>query len=113
VLAEKTAATLRALDEKVARFAVTLTTRLRRDRQSIRAALDHLALTQVAAVLAWRLSNTIDTAFCLEALQEALATFGKPEIFNTDQGAQFTSTAFTGQLHAAGIRISMDGRGAG
>jgi putative transposase len=63
------------------------------------------------AVLAWRLSNTIDTAFCLEALQEALATFGKPEIFNTDQGAQFTSTAFTGQLHAAGIRISMDGRG--
>jgi len=65
------------------------------------------------AVLAWRLSNTIDTAFCLEALQEALATFGKPEIFNTDQGAQFTSTAFTGQLHAAGIRISMDGRGAG
>jgi len=63
------------------------------------------------AVLAWRLSNTIDTAFCLEALQEALATFGKPEIFNTDQGAQFASTAFTGQLHAAGIRISMDGRG--
>jgi putative transposase len=63
------------------------------------------------AVLAWRLSNTIDTAFCLEALQKALATFGKPEIFNTDQGAQFTSTAFTGQLHAAGIRISMDGRG--
>jgi len=48
------------------------------------------------AVLAWRLSNTIDTAFCLEALQEALATFGKPEIFNTDQGAQFTSTAFAG-----------------
>jgi putative transposase len=63
------------------------------------------------AVLAWRLSNTMDTAFCLEALQEARARFGKPEIFNTDQGAQFTSTAFTGQLQAAGIRISMDGRG--
>jgi putative transposase len=63
------------------------------------------------AVLAWRLSNTMDTRFCLEALEQALATFGKPEIFNTDQGAQFTSAAFTGQLQAAGIRISMDGRG--
>ena len=63
------------------------------------------------AVLAWRLSNTMDTAFCLEALQEAPGRFGKPEIFNTDQGAQFTSTAFTGRLQAAGIRISMDGRG--
>ena len=63
------------------------------------------------AVLAWRLSNTMDTAFCVEALQEALARFGKPDIFNTDQGAQFTSAAFTGQLQAAGIRISMDGRG--
>src|ERR1700721_929197 len=63
------------------------------------------------AVLAWRLSNTMDTAFCLEALQEALASFGTPEIFNTDQGAQFPSAAFTGQLQAAGIRISMDGRG--
>src|SRR5216684_4391792 len=63
------------------------------------------------AVLAWRLSNTMDTAFCLEALHEALVRFGKPEIFNTDQGAQFTSTAFTGRLQTAGIRISMDGRG--
>ena len=63
------------------------------------------------AVLAWRLSNTMDTAFCVEALQEALARFGTPDIFNTDQGAQFTSAAFTGQLQAAGIRISMDGRG--
>ena len=62
-------------------------------------------------VLAWRLSNTMDATFCLEALKEALARFGTPEIFNTDQGAQFTSAAFTGQLQAAGIRISMDGRG--
>jgi putative transposase len=63
------------------------------------------------AVLAWRLSNTMDTGFCLAALDEALARFGKPDIFNTDQGAQFTSTEFTGRLTAAGIRISMDGRG--
>jgi putative transposase len=63
------------------------------------------------AVLAWRLSNTIDTSFCLEALEEALARFGKPEIFNTDQGSQFTSQAFTGALERAGVRISMDGRG--
>jgi putative transposase len=63
------------------------------------------------AVLAWRLSNTVDTAFCVDALDEALARFGRPEIFNTDQGAQFTSVAFTGRLADAGIRISMDGRG--
>jgi putative transposase len=63
------------------------------------------------AVLAWRLSNTMDASFCVSALEEALARFGKPEIFNTDQGSQFTSTAFTGTLEAAGIRISMDGRG--
>lgn len=63
------------------------------------------------AVLAWRLSNTMDVAFCLAALEEALARFGKPEIFNTDQGSQFTSAAFTGTLAAAGVRISMDGRG--
>jgi putative transposase len=63
------------------------------------------------AVLAWRLSNTMDTAFCIAALDEALARSGKPDIFNTDQGAQFTSTEFTGRLTAAGIRISMDGRG--
>jgi putative transposase len=63
------------------------------------------------AVLAWRLSNTLDTSFCLAALEEALARFGTPEIFNTDQGCQFTSAAFTGALQAAGIKISMDGRG--
>jgi putative transposase len=63
------------------------------------------------AVLAWRLSNTMDAAFCVEALEAALARFGTPEIFNTDQGAQFTSVAFTGRLEAAGIAISMDGRG--
>jgi putative transposase len=63
------------------------------------------------AVLAWRLSNTMDTGFCLEALDEALGRYGKPQIFNTDQGGQFTSVAFTGRLEAAGIAISMDGRG--
>jgi putative transposase len=63
------------------------------------------------AVLAWRLSNTMDAAFCVDALDEALARFGRPEIFNTDQGSQFTSAAFTGRLAGAGIRISMDGRG--
>jgi putative transposase len=63
------------------------------------------------AVLAWRLSNTMDASFCVAALEEALARFGKPDIFNTDQGSQFTSEAFTGKLAAAGIRISMDGRG--
>ena len=61
-------------------------------------------------VLSWRLSNTLDTDFCLEALEEALA-HGKPEIFNTDQGCQFTSESFTGRLKNAGIKISMDGRG--
>jgi len=63
------------------------------------------------AVLAWRLSNTMDVSFCVSALEAALARFGKPEIFNTDQGSQFTSAAFTGALAAAQIRISMDGRG--
>ncbi len=63
------------------------------------------------AVLAWRLSNTMDASFCVSALEEALARFGRPEIFNTDQGSQFTSAAFTGVLTAAGVRISMDGRG--
>jgi putative transposase len=61
-------------------------------------------------VLAWRLSNTLDGDFCLEALEEALAR-GRPEIFNTDQGSQFTSQAFTGRLERAGVAISMDGRG--
>ena len=58
-------------------------------------------------VLAWRLSNTLDASFCTDALEEALARHGAPEIFNTDQGSQFTSFAFTGRLQAAGIRISM------
>jgi len=63
------------------------------------------------AVLAWRLSNAMDVSFCVSALAEALARHGKPEIFNTDQGSQFTSQAFTGVLTKAGIQISMDGRG--
>ena len=62
-------------------------------------------------VLAWRLSNTLDASFCVEALEEALARHGTPEIFNTDQGSQFTGFAFTGRLRMAGVRISMDGRG--
>ncbi len=62
-------------------------------------------------VLAWRLSNTLDVSFCTEALEEAIRRFGSPDIFNTDQGSQFTSAAFTGILKAHGIRISMDGRG--
>jgi putative transposase len=62
-------------------------------------------------VLAWRLSNTMDVAFCVAAVAEALARFGVPEIFNTDQGSQFTSPQFTGVLTDAGVRISMDGRG--
>jgi len=62
-------------------------------------------------VLSWRVSNTMDVEFCIEALQEALARFGRPEIFNTDQGSQFTSPRFTGVLQQAGVRISMDGRG--
>ncbi len=62
-------------------------------------------------VLAWRLSNTMDAEFCVAALEEAMARYGRPEIFNTDQGSQFTSFAFTGMLKDAGIRISMDGRG--
>ena len=61
-------------------------------------------------VLSWRLSNTLDTDFCLEALEEALRK-GVPEIFNTDQGCQFTSAEFTGVLERAGVLISMDGRG--
>lgn len=62
-------------------------------------------------VLSWRLSNTLETDFCIEALEEALRRHGKPEIFNTDQGSQFTSTDFTDVLLAAGVRISMDGKG--
>ncbi|MCB4862773.1 MULTISPECIES: IS3 family transposase [Sphingobium] len=63
-------------------------------------------------VLAWRVSITMEADFCVEALEEALARFGKPEIFNTDQGSQFTSLAFTSVLHREEIAISMDGRGA-
>ena len=63
-------------------------------------------------VLSWRLSITMEAAFCIEALQDALARHGKPEIFNTDQGSQFTGAAFTGVLAAQEIRISMDGKGA-
>jgi putative transposase len=62
-------------------------------------------------VLSFRLSNTLDASFCIEALEEALERFDAPEIFNTDQGSQFTSEGFTGLLETHGIRISMDGRG--
>ena len=62
-------------------------------------------------VLAWRLSNTLDARFCVEALAEAMDRYGKPEIFNTDQGSQFTSLDFTAPLKDAGVAISMDGRG--
>jgi len=61
-------------------------------------------------VLAWRLSNTMEGRFCLEVLDEALAT-RRPEIFNSDQGSQFTAAAFTGRLEKSGVAISMDGRG--
>ena len=61
-------------------------------------------------VLSWRLSNTMDAGFCVEALEEALKK-GRPDIFNTDQGAQFTSEAYTGLLEQHGVRISMDGKG--
>jgi len=62
-------------------------------------------------VLSWRLSTSLDSGFCIEAVQEAIARHGTPEIFNTDQGCQFTSEAFTGVLKGNGIAISMDGRG--
>ena len=62
------------------------------------------------AVLAWRLSNTLGAEFCVEALEEALARHGRPEIFNTDQGSQFTSDDFTGTLKQHGVMISMDGK---
>jgi len=62
-------------------------------------------------VLSWRLSNTLDSHFCVDALEEAIACYGPPEIFNTDQGVQFTSEAFTRVLKAHAIQISMDGKG--
>ena len=64
--------------------------------------------------LAWQLSNTLDSGFCVNALESALGDYGKPEIFNTDQGSQFTSETFTGRLLEAGVqehRCRMDGRG--
>jgi len=63
------------------------------------------------AVLAWRLSNTMESSFCVDALKEALATYGSPEIFNTDQGSQFTSDDFTAAVKTSGAKISMDGKG--
>ena len=62
-------------------------------------------------VLSWRMSNTLDTGFCLEALDDALSRHRRPEIFNSDQGCQFTSEAFTGRLLRVGVQISMDGKG--
>ena len=61
-------------------------------------------------MIAWRLSNTLDGSFCLEMLEEALSK-GRPPIFNTDQGVQFTSAAWTGRLEAAGVQVSMNGKG--
>jgi putative transposase len=62
-------------------------------------------------VLSWRISNTLDSAFCVDALKEAIAKYGCPDIFNTDQGSQFTAEAFTNILQSKGIAISMDGKG--
>ena len=62
-------------------------------------------------VLSWRISNTLEVRFCIEALQEAITQYGSPEIFNSDQGSQFTANAFTGCLKTSGVQISMDGRG--
>lgn len=72
-----------------------------------------IAILDVASrkVLSWRLSNTMTADFCVEALQEALKRYGTPEIFNTDQGAQFTSEEWLGCLKSAGVQISMDGKG--
>ena len=61
-------------------------------------------------VIAWRLSNTRDGSFCLDMLEEALGQ-GRPEVFNTDQGVQFTAAAWTGRLEAVGVQVSMDGKG--
>ena len=80
---------------------------MRRGFQYLVAVMDWATRT----VLAWRLSNTLDSDFCTEAVEEALARFGKPLIFNTDQGCQFTSHDFTEVLKEAGIQISMDGKG--
>ena len=82
----------------------------------IRMARGHVYLVAVMdwysrKVLSWRVSNTMEADFCVEALEEALETYGTPEIFNTDQGSQFTSHAFTSILKQRGIQISMDGKG--
>jgi transposase InsO family protein len=65
------------------------------------------------AVLAWELSNTKDARFCVQAVERAIAEYGVPEIFNTDQGCQFTSAEFTQPLLARGVKLSMEGRGRG
>ena len=70
----------------------------------------HHGLATAANVLAWRLSNTLEVDFCVASLEEALSK-GRPQIFNTDQGSQFTSEAFTSMLLAQGVKVSMDGRG--
>ena len=72
-----------------------------------------MAILDIASrkVLSWRISNTMSADFCVEALEEALRTFGPPEIFNTDQGSQFTSDEWIAPLKAAGVAISMDGKG--
>lgn len=62
-------------------------------------------------VLSWRISNSMDASFCVDCLEDALRNHGKPEVFNSDQGSQFTNTAFTGELKREGVAISMDGRG--
>jgi len=62
-------------------------------------------------VLSWKLSNTLEADFCIEALKEAMARYGKPEICNSDQGSQFTSPRFVDVLLDAGVRVSMDGKG--
>jgi putative transposase len=76
----------------------------------------HMYLTAIMdwhsrKVLSWRISNSLETSFCIEALEEAINRYGTPEIFNTDQGSQFTSEKFTKALESHGIAISMDGRG--
>lgn len=63
-------------------------------------------------VLSWRVSNSLDASFCVDALEEAIYRYGAPDIFNTDQGSQYTSEAFTKVLKDNGIKISMDGKGA-
>ena len=80
---------------------------LRRGFMSLVAVMDWFS----RKVLSWRISNTLDTEFCVSALEDAIAHYGRPGIFNTDQGSQFTSEAFTSVLKSNGVRISMDGRG--